>query len=306
MMCRGTFSAEPGRRAGVLIALVLACTMPAWASEDSPVETLEVVQPHQAGYQLGDKFERRVTLRLRKPYELVTAALPEPARITPWLALEPVEVSRFPGGRITEYDIRFRYQVVNFVPGAPDIPIPHHVLRLSDGNETLTALVQPARTHLAPLPLPEDATMQPDDSPQPLAPPMGGLLVSWFVFLIAALLLFAIYRRIPLGSTRRPFSAASRRLERMPAGDWQGEQARAALAVLHKAFNDTAGNTVFEGDIENFLASHAGFLHLEDRITGFFRASRRYFFVDGELELGAAEVLELARACADAERGVTP
>ena len=53
-------------------------------TDNVAVERIEVSQPRKFGYQLGDLFERQLSLRLRRPYEFVEDSLPQPGRLNRW------------------------------------------------------------------------------------------------------------------------------------------------------------------------------------------------------------------------------
>lgn len=273
------------------------------AADDAVVERFEVTQPRAAGYQLGDRFERVISLRLREPWQLSTDTL-KPGRVNYWLSLAPPSVTRFASGAATDYELRLGYQVVNDYSQSTDVPVPSHQLTLTNGTDTTHLLVRPVRTELTPLVLPQDFVMRDDRPPQPLPPPLLPLLLSWFVLLAAALGLAMLYWRIPLGARRQPFTRAYATLKQQLSSRGGIHDDRDLLATLHGAFNDTAGYTVFEQDVAAFVAAHDRFGHLGERIGAWFGDSRRRLYANDAAALDRAALLELARELSDAERGV--
>lgn len=285
--------------------LVVLMFMAAWAhADDAVVQHLEISQPRAAGYQLGDKFERVISLRLRSPYKLSTAEL-VPGRVNFWLAMEAPIVSETTSGDSNAYTIRLVYQVINYTTETSNIPVPIQYLLATHGDESIKVQLRPTRTVLSPIAVPERLEMHPDRAPTARPQPLALMIAAWFVFLASALALVSIYWRIPLGSRKQPFTAAYHELKRLPAS-WDAAQARTAFEALHQAFNQTAGKTLFENEVAAFLDEHEQYAHLKPAIVDYFEQSRLFFYTRAAADIAAGDLLELARSCSDAERGISP
>jgi mxaA protein len=76
---------------------------------------------------------------------------------------------------------------------------------------------------------------------------------------------------------------------------------------LHRAFDETAGQAVFAGQLARFFALHGEFEGTRTEAERFFRISREEFFSDArpaqpDAPASLDAVLALARRCRDAER----
>lgn len=279
-------------------------TAATWAAETgTPIEYLEVEQPREFGFQLGDRFERKVRLGLRHPYELVRDSFPTQGRLNRWLAFHSYEVERKTTGSADDYEIALRYQVVNVDPSPTDAGIPGHELEVRHADETLTFLIRPARTVITPFGEALSSELAADIAPSALPGKLryvafsGAILIGSFVAL--SWLHFGWF-----GARRTsPFNQAHRLLRRYRRDPLSDEEYAAALRTLHEAFNLTAGHALFPDHLDEFFDEHPGFTRIKAGIVDYFARSNAYFF-SGSLErLTLDELTGFARQCRDIERG---
>ena len=302
---------NPRRLWVVACAVVVAGAGAAAAGEPLSLR-VGVEQPRAFGYQLGDVFERRVTLDVPAGLTLDEASLPKVARPGGVAELRAIERSRerIDGGE--RLRLVLHYQLFVSPVQARTFELPGFRLRLrgGDGRADDSALVEAWPLAAAPLAPPEASPrsglgeLRPD---APLVPPEPSRrrLVVWAA--IAALLL-GYLAHVYLGDRwwaqrRRPFARAYRDLARLDLAAG-GEPLRAAFRRLHRAFDEAAGRATFAAGIDTFAADGSRWAPLRGEIGVFFERSRAAFFDGASVGRDdGARLLALARALRDTERG---
>lgn len=294
------------RRARVaLCGLLLLASSPAWSR--SAIETLDYTTPRAFGWRIGDRFERDILLRLHAPYRLVPDSLPPAGRHTHWLALTRPPVEERNTGGITEYRVRLRYQIVNVTPDVPDVTLPALTLRMEGAGETQQALIRASRLRITTITDFTGSDLRPAQPPAPL-PVRSGNLIAWSTLFGASLLGFAWLRwGNALVGDARPFARLQRQLARAPQATWTDEAYGDALRAVHRAFDTTAGRTLFGESLDGFLTEAPRFAALGADIRDFFRRSNAHFYRHGDAvpAYTHAELLRLVAACAERERGLS-
>ncbi len=302
-------------------------------SSFAAIDAVNVYEPRNFGYFIGDTIERKVEVVTSGSTELFTAALPRPGALTYWLDLIAVShADREEGGRRI-YDISLKYQIFYSALEATDLDIPAFPLKFKNPNSVppdgstpsdasgagnYTASVPAFRLVLSPLRdivlddlMPEKTkeisdVLRPDAIPQEIgiAPKERTLGASIAVLTICGALLLWHYALWPFGKRQgRPFTQADRQIRLIG-----GSQApyREALLTLHRAFDEAAGRRVFAGDVSSFLTSHRRFANLAPRLREFFESSQLYFFSDdrqtAERRFPIEDVRDLAADLAREER----
>lgn len=277
-------------------------------ADEAAAERIDVEQPRAFGYVIGDKFERKVRLQLRKPYRLVAERLPRSGRLTEWLAIEQPQWDEAQRNTSTRYDIRFVYQLVNINADMDSVAVPDHLLHYSDGKETLKVLIPASRIGVSMLRTTGNAELQANRAPQRVPFVYASVAIVGGLLITALLVLAWLQWGLPSPAHLTPFRNVHRRLRKAAQRDWDDEQYRDALRSIHAAFNDTAGRIVFAETLAEFFAAHERFEPLHEAVTQFFLRSRVCFFEDGASEYAEryrpSELLEFAARCADMERGL--
>ncbi len=270
---------------------------------------LDVRQPRAFGYHIGDKFERLIELRVRKSYQFKKNSLPVPGRITRWLAMEAPQIVRENLADSVEYDIRLTYQIINIDPQVHEVSVPHHELLFSDGNTSVMAFVPASRVGLSVLSDRSNDRLQVDRAPQSIAPSHSIGVLFGCLLLCAVAGLAYLYWGLPFLSRARPFTEVYRSLRKFSDQVWREDHYSEALREIHRAFNETAGKTVFLENLGDFFNNHRQYASLKSSINDYFSHSRKYFFTESgdrkPIQYSRSDLVALAEACSDIERGLS-
>jgi len=265
------------------------------------------MQPaRQFGYTIGDVVHQTVRLKPNPGQSLIEESLPKPGRAGAWVERREVEATRTGDG----WRIDLTYQFINSPPELRTVALPALRLQLRDGERIVEEMLTEAPLTLAPLTpavvlaragLEE---MRPD-TPPPLIDFQSRLQrlafyagTAGLIGLIWAGWYFGVDLR---GRRTRPFARAERTLRRQLEEDSSPGALRDAMRTLHRAFDATAGSTLFAQALDDFFARHPALAPAREGVARFFAASRNEFFGSGtpgdELLSGsfdAAQLLALA------------
>ncbi len=295
--------------AGVaMAALALATSLAAAAADERIITRLDIEQPRSFGYHIGDRFSRDIKLELRAPYVLDTKALPAAGRFSEFLTLDTPRITSSARDGATSYDIRFDYQVVNVGLEAASIAVPHHDLQYSNGQEVLKALIPDTRITVTPLRAKDDATLAANTAPARRVFDATALWACATSLVLSVLGLVFMHGRLPSWRRARPFMLAFDEVRAAQRRGWRDEDYTAALRAVHRAFNATAGRTVFADALTEFFHEHPAYAGLHAPLTEFFARSRGFFFAPGVVDderYSASELAALVKRCCDVERGLT-
>ncbi|MGE3775192.1 MAG: hypothetical protein AB7I32_19880 [Gammaproteobacteria bacterium] len=276
-------------------------------ADGSAIAELTVTPPRAYGWRIGDRLQRDIVLRLHAPYRFDAGSLPAAGRHTHWLALAPPRIDERRGTGLNEYRIRLDYQLVNVSPDHPDIALPELLLRFGDGKETQQALIPASRLRVGTITdFEAQGELRPAQPPLPLPLPTQRLAAAAGV-LVAALAGLAWLRwGGAYGRRSRPFMALKRRLAMRREAAWEADAYAEALRAVHRAFDTTAGRTVFGETLAGFLAEHARYVVVEGDIREFFRRSATHFYRPAAAAPAytRAELFAFVARCADIERGL--
>jgi len=285
-----------------LVILLLASFGSAQAQNPAQSFELQVKEARPFGYTLGDIIHRVLVLDLSNDYELVPDSLPSPGRLDLWLELDPPLITQIDSGDIKRYRIALNYRLINLTEPEQMLTIAEHVFKIKNGPMSWNITVPPfilAAHQVAPDPA--DSRLP---ALRPLAPPPPLVLQQEWGWLTAAALLGVvsltglawIYGVLPwLKRAHGPFARAYRDIRR------HSSTTETALLSLHRAFNTTAGETVFGHCLNDFFATHPQFTPLRQPIERFFAYSQRQFF-DTSSSAPKLDIQELARQLRLAER----
>jgi mxaA protein len=283
------------RRILAIVALVHAVPLCAQPISITPVP------PRSFGYTIGDRIERRVDIQLAPPWSLVHASLPAPGRQNAWLELVEVAVPAVASPAGTQVELRLVYQLLNS-PAQPTVMLlPRVSLRFEGGTPPLEREVPQAEVFAAPL-LPAAAAGSALDTPRadrrPEMIPVEMLQRRLLAYVLAtALLLLSMFIAREIARRRRavPFVRACRELRRLAYAPPDTGRSAAAMRVVHRALDETAGHAVFLDNLETLFARPYR-APLRERTSAFLRRSRQQFFAGTGAALTLEELRELARA----------
>lgn len=291
--------------ARLLLTLVLLALAP-WCRADSI--TIEPAPPRTFGYSIGDRIERRVEIRLEAPWTLAQASLPKPGRQNMWFELAEIttQMDDVPTG--TRIELRFVYQLMNSPMQPMVLLLPRVGLKFEGGPAPVERDVPPAEVFASPL-LPVEAagstldTPRADRKPEPIAVDKYQNRLTAYA-LAAAFVLLWMWIAYLLTQRRRagPFVRACRELRRLAHAPRDPAQSAAAMRVVHRALDETAGHSVFLDNVDALFAQPRR-APLRERTRAFLAHSRKQFFAGSGEPLPLEESRALARAWRTLEAG---
>lgn len=290
-----------------IIAFLLLGLQPAAAA----IDAVNIYEPRNFGYFIGDTLERNVEVVTSGNTELFTAALPRPGPLTYWLDLVAITHSERQEAGRTIYDIKLKYQIFYSAVEATELDIPAFPLKFknptsvapdatapvdsADAASKYSASVPAFRMIVAPLRdlvlvdlMPEKTKelsdiLRPDVQAHiiPVASKERLLAISSVALLLSTILLCWHYAIGPFKKRAgRPFTQADRQIRDLLSYGATDASYREALLILHRAFDEAAGHRLFTEDTAKFAKEHPRFGGLASRFRSFFESSRLYFFSD--------------------------
>lgn len=273
-------------------------------------ETLQATteEPRAYGHLVGDVVQRHIRIDVPDGLVLDEASLPRPGARGRALELRAVRRERAAGRE----SLVLEYQVFLAPTAVRTLEMPPVLLRFEGRPRAQDLRIDAWPVTVAPL-VPVEVSprrglgeLQPDvDAPPQPTGPLRTRLLVWLV--LAVLLSAALVVRhfgLPWWNRRhRPFARAWPALRGLAPGGDDALSWRSACERLHAAFNESAGEVLFEHGIERFAARRPAFAALREDIRRFLAISRRGFFGDGGREPGdLAWLVDFGRRCRDAER----
>ncbi|SEA96598.1 nonribosomal peptide synthetase MxaA [Rubrimonas cliftonensis] len=271
----------------LLAAFIVLCGAAATAQE------LVHTPPRVHGWWMGDVLEER--LALPEGWRVDPASLPRPRAVEYWLDLRAVTV--------VEGEIVLEWQTF-YSPLEPlERRVPPTPLRLigpdgprdysAPGFTFVTAPIRPILAPSSPDQLRPDADFIGQDARGAQA-----RTAAFAALALAALAGLARHQAWPPFRPRpaRPLTAAARAVARL------GDDGLAAMRALHRGLDAAAGRALASDGLDAFLSARPELAHCAERLRTFFARSDAAFFAAAPAP-SAAEIAELARALADAERG---
>jgi mxaA protein len=261
-------------------------------------------EPRAFGYQVGDVVQRRITVEVPDGLVLDENSLPRPgARGT---AVELRALRRSAGPQ--RLHLVLDYQVFLSPAAVRTLELPPLTLRYEGTPRAQEVRIDAWPMTVAPL-VPVEVSprtglgeLQPDAMPPLIDTAARRGRLAGLATLLCALLAYLafVYFGLPWwGAQRRPFALAWRWLNQAPAPAW-----RDACQRMHAAFNQSAGEVLFEHGVDRFVATHTAFAPLQQDIARFLRLSQREFFEGGAHQRDdMAWLSALCKRCRDAERG---
>lgn len=269
----------------ILVSKLAGAAGLAFALSCGPAQAIEatVTQPRPFGYSIGDVVEQTIFIRSASGETLEPESLPKTGRIGAWMERTRAELTHQSNG----YRLDLVYQFINSPTEIRTLGLPQIKLQFHVGKQIVEETVGEWPVTLAPLtPLTVLARagldeMRPDALPHLIDErPYTERLTGYAIGLgVLALLWLGWYAGVTLRGRRpRPFAHAWRGLRRSAKSAPDAQGYRDALRRLHRAFDTTAGTTVFAERLDPFFASHPSFAPARPAIEGFFADSRMSFF----------------------------
>ena len=297
----------------LLILSSLAMLLGAGARADDAVLRVEASEPRAYGYQVGDHLQRQVTVHAPAGWTLDEASIPKPGDRGKALELRAVQRRSVAEGGGRRIELVLDYQVFLAPAAVRTVEIAPITLRFAGASRTEDLRIDAWPVTVAPLVQVEAPNrrglgeLQPDRAtPLRDTTALRTRLIAWAALALLLVAALAVaYLGPPWRAARnRPFGVAWRQLRRLPA---QPDDAawRAACIQLHEALNRSAGEVLFERDLDGFVQRHPGFAPLRDELQRFLQTTREQFFGGALRAADDGRWLQaLCRRCRDAERGL--
>jgi mxaA protein len=281
-------------------ALALALFIVPSLSHPQPI-TITPVPPRAFGYSIGDRIERRIDIELGAPWSLASASLPNPGRQNTWFELAEIAIQTDTAPAGQRIELKLVYQLLNSPPQPTVLLLPRVPLRFEGSGAPVERDVAPAEVFAAPL-LPEAAAgstldaARADRKPVPLAVDvLQERLAAYALGAAAVLLWMFVAHQIAQRRRAGPFVRACRELRRLGFSARGTDPSGAAMRVVHRALDETAGHAVFLDNVDTLFAQpHRA--PLRERTRGFLHRSRQTFFAGAGAAPTLDEVRDLARA----------
>jgi len=298
-------SREHGLLRWLAALLPLLLVAAPWFATAQPI-TITPLPVRAFGYSIGDRIERRIDIQATPPWTLTRAGLPPPGRQNAWFDLVEVGFQPAPDVAGTQGQVRLVYQLLNSPVQPTVLQLPRFTLKFEGGAAPVERDVAPVDVFAAPL-LPEQAAGSTLDATRadraPEAIPVEQFENRITAYALAAAFVIAwmlIARHVAQRRRAAPFVRACRELRRIAHAPHAAARAAEAMRVVHRALDETAGQTVFLDNVETlFVRPHRA--PLRERTTLFLARSREQFFAGLGDPLPVDELRALARAWRSAE-----
>ena len=289
------------------------------------IETKEPVK--LVGYTVGDVIEREVTLTIKAPYKLIETSLPIPGYEKRYrgqligIELKSIQHVKEESKQETVHHIKLAYQVFTNNVVAKNAALGPEYLNLintKDKKELVKYRVPSISIAVSPIaifgqvkvennmsPFLGPLLMHDDKEQRALKISLGAVALS----LLGLLYILGKHAWLPrMGGAFAKAYRAVRKSGKDEAGLKQ------AISILHQAFNTTAGMSVFNDTLSDFLHNHPDFYPIRPEIEAFFALSRQVYFEpsfqpDSQHSAGSNPhqwLVQFTRHCRDCERGLIP
>jgi mxaA protein len=285
------------------------------------VSVIEQNPTRDAGYVVGDKLERTITLTIKKPFQLVKESLPIVGYEHRYrgqisgIELTDIEMVEKENSTSTQYLIHLTYQVFTASKLAKPAILRGEIVKIR--NTTNKDFWQYRIPHfnfrISPLSVFGSVNLKQELSPfiEPLKisdqQPRQYLTVAAGVLGLSLLgLLYILGSNTWLPRMGGAFAKAYRVIRKT---DNTLDGLKQALTSVHQAINQTAGHSVFAQTVDTFITEKSAYQAVKTEIDAFFSLSKNVFFEetsDNKIAEHKAWLLRFCRQMRDCERGLTP
>ncbi len=272
-----------------------------------------------AGYVVGDVLKRHIVLTIKKPYQLVEETLPiegyEHRYKGQKIGIELLSIDHEAEENNSQsvHTIDLAYQVFTTGKLAKPAALRGEYVKIRNLKTKKVVQYRIPSFSFRISPLSVFGAVKLKEEMYPRTPPLNisaeaqynKLTISLGALALALLGLLYIYGKYAwLPRMGAPFARAYRAIgntEDNPTG------LQTAMQAIHKAFNQTAGQTVFLDSVDSFLNQHQKFAPAKAVIEDFFTASHAQFFGDGsQVNSDKHTLLKFCKHLRDCERGLKP
>lgn len=290
---------------------------------DSQYIDVEIEDPtRDAGYVIGDILHRKVTLAIKKPYQLVKESLPIVGYEHRYkgqvsgIELSKIDVIQSESADGETYTLDLYYQVFKTDRVAKPAALRAEILKLRNTEKKEVVQYRLPSFNFRISPLSVIGQIKLDQEMYPFIPPLtlDNSKVIFNLKILATILALSLLGLLYILGTHAwlprmgaPFAKAYRDIRKMndtPDGIQQ------AVTRVHEALNKTAGASLFSNNLDAFIANNPAFMPAKQEIDAFFGLSHQIFFQDASHKLNDDNqkpwLLKLCRTLRDCERGLTP
>lgn len=275
-----------------------------------------------AGYVVGDVISRTITLTVKKPYELVKESIPIVGYEHRWkgqisgIELVKAEAKETQHSESTTHVLNLSYQVFTTGRVAKPAALRAEILKLRNTKTKEVVQYRVPAFNIRVSPLSVFGQVKLRDEMSPFTPPLlldaskERLRIKVLSGVLAVALLGLLYifgMRAWLPRMGAPFAKAYRDIRNM-ADTPEGIQQM--VSRIHQSLNKTAGTSLFNNNLDDFLAKKSGFAIMKADIEQFFGLSHQVFF-ESEAQQAFSEspkpwLLQFCKHLRDCERGLIP
>lgn len=314
---------------GALLTSLIS--LPTWAidSQDLPdikegYVTIKTVEPKKrVGYTVGDVIAREVVLDIKAPYQLIETSLPIPGYEKRYrgqligIELKSISHEKEVLNGSTRHDIKLAYQVFtnNVVAKNASLgPEYLHLINTANKKDLVKYRIPSLDIAVSPIAIFGQVKIENNMSTfygpflMSSAVEQQRLKVALVILALSLLgLLYILGKHAWLPRMGGSFARTYRKIRKQPESQAGLQQ---AVSDMHHAFNHSAGITVFNHNLDEFISRKPNFAPIKPEIQQFFALSRQVYFEPNAAHgLGSNPLTWLkgfCRRCRDCERGLTP
>ncbi len=284
---------------------------------------MQTVEPERdVGYTVGDLLDRDVTLEVKKPFKLIETSLPIVGYERRYkgqvigIELRKISHSTSENDGSTIYHLHLTYQVFTNNVVAKAAFLPAEILKFTNisNGEVVQYRIPEWGFRISPLAIYGSVKIEQDMSPfrGPLLLDASKDQLNLKIFIgiltVSLIGIFYIVGKLAwLPIMGRPFAVASRKINRLSSSP---ENIKKGIAIIHDSLNLTAGNSLFNDNLDFFLTQRPQFIPLRKDFQRFFGLSHHVFFsTENDHDTGSDALYwlkEFCRSCRDCERGLIP
>lgn len=291
-------------------------------SIDNQYVSIEEQNPtRDAGYVVGDIIDRTIILTVKKPYELITESLPivgyEHRYKGQTSGIELVKISTEDSSHAdsSTHVLHLSYQVFTTGKLAKPAALRAEIVKLRNTETKAVYQYRIPSFSIRISPLSVFGAVKLKEEMSPLIPPLQlddsrqvitikVLAVILGLSLLGLLYILGSYAWLPkMGA---PFAKAYREIRKL---NNTPEDLKQGIARVHQSLNKTAGNSLFNNNLDEFIRNKANFASMQAEIIQFFDLSHHVFF-DAKTTIDYAQsrtwLLQFCRHMRDCERGLKP
>lgn len=280
----------------VLLMLTLFASL-THAQKATELYKLQVKNPDKSiNYVVGDTFIRYLEIDIQQPYQLKEGSLPELGINHQGIELKSINLDSKNFLHSRHYSIMLEYQIFHSDAYTKQYKLQAHKIKIVDKNKSISITIPEWSFRVSPI-----ATHAEGNILQDLSPYRAPLLVDpYFAKLVLAiffsLTLISVLGLIYINADRTwfpgmggPFSRSYRELQTI-------EDIQKALASVHHAFNKTYKESLFQHNLDDFLAAKPAFTPIRAEIFHFFSHSYHLQFGSNK-ESNTASLSDITQFC---------